>query len=114
VVTQVLTGKFADGLGGVKNVPARADFDPVPWQSMAVWMLTQMKRWGYIKGELNYKQIAEQVFLMTDARKFMGELGQKAPAANAAYPKFKVMGREFDAAKADEYAKSFAINKLAV
>jgi len=114
VVAQVLTGKFADGLGGVKSVPARADFDPVPWQSMAVWMLTQMKRWGYIKGEVNYKQIAEQVFLMTDARKFMGELGQKAPAANAAYPKFKVMGREFDAAKADEYAKSFAINKLAV
>jgi len=112
VVAQVLTGKFADGLGGVKNVPARADFDPVPWQSMAVWMLTQLKRWGYIKGEVNYRQIAEQVFLMTDARKFMGELGQKAPAANAAYPKFKVMGREFDPAKADDYAKSFAINKL--
>lgn len=113
VVAQVLTGKFADGLGGVKNVPERADFDPVPWQSMAVWMLTQMKRWGYVKGDVNYKQIAEKVFLLTDARKTMAELGQKAPAANAAYPKFKVMGREFDPAKADEYAKSFAINKLA-
>jgi nitrate/nitrite transport system substrate-binding protein len=30
VVTQVLTGKFADGLGNVVNVPGRADFDPVP------------------------------------------------------------------------------------
>lgn len=113
VVAQVLTGKFADGLGGVKHVPERADFDPVPWQSMAVWMLTQMKRWGYVKGDVNYKQIAEQVFLLTDARKTMAELGQKAPAASAAYPKFKVMGREFDPAKADDYAKSFAINKLA-
>jgi nitrate/nitrite transport system substrate-binding protein len=75
-------------------------------------MLTQMKRWGYIKGDVNYKQIAEKVFLLTDARKVMTELGQKAPAVNAAYPKFKIMGREFDAAKADEYAKSFAINKL--
>jgi len=114
VIAQVLTGKFADGLGSVKTVADRVDFDPVPWQSMAVWMLTQMKRWGYIKGDVNYKQIAEKVFLMTDARKYMGELGQKAPAANAAYPKFKVMGREFDPAKADAYAKSFAINKLAV
>ena len=63
VVNQVLTGKFADGLGGVKNVPDRANFDPMPWQSMAVWMMTQMKRWGYIKGGVNYRQIAEKVFL---------------------------------------------------
>jgi len=112
VVTQVLTGKFADGLGGVKNVPDRADFDPVPWQSMAVWMLTQMKRWGYVKGDVNYKQIAEKVFLLTDAKKQMKALGQPVP--EGAYKKFKVMGREFDPAKAEEYAKSFPINKLAV
>jgi nitrate/nitrite transport system substrate-binding protein len=52
VLEQVLTGKFADGLGNVKNVPDRADFDPFPWYSMAVWILTQMKRWGYVKGEV--------------------------------------------------------------
>ena len=109
VVAQVLTGKFADGLGGVKNVPDRADFDPVPWQSMAVWMLTQMKRWGYIKGDVNYKQIAEQVFLLTDAKKQMKALGQKLP--EGAYRKYKVMGKEFDPAKAEEYAASFAIRK---
>ena len=51
----MLTGKFADGLGNVKNVPDRIDFDPFPWQSMAVWMLTQMKRWGYVKGDVDYK-----------------------------------------------------------
>ena len=53
VLQQVLTGKFADGMGKIQNVPDRADFDPMPWQSMAVWMLTQMKRWGYIKGDVN-------------------------------------------------------------
>jgi nitrate/nitrite transport system substrate-binding protein len=109
VLSQVLTGKFADGLGNIKNVPDRADFDPMPWQSMAVWMLTQMQRWGYIKGEVNYKQIAEKVFLLTDAKKRMKELDQKVP--DGAYPKFKVMGREFDPAKAGEYAKSFPIRK---
>jgi len=109
VVAQVLTGKFADGLGGVKSVPDRADFDPVPWQSMAVWMLTQMKRWGYIKGDVNYKQIAEQVFLLTDAKTQMKALGQKVP--EGAYRKYKVMGKEFDPAKAEAYAASFAIRK---
>lgn len=113
VVAQVLTGKFADGLGGVKTVPDRADFDPIPWQSMAVWMMTQMKRWGYIKGDVNYRQIAEKVFLLTDARKYMTELGQKAPSASAAYQKFKIMGREFDPARAEEYARSFPISKMA-
>jgi len=110
VLAQVLTGKFADGLGGIKNVPDRANFDPVPWQSMAVWMLTQMKRWGYIKGDVNYKQIAEKVFLLTDAKKHMAEAGFKPP--EGAYKKFKVMGKEFDPAKPDDYVKSFAINKM--
>ena len=110
VVTQVLTGKFADGLGGIKTVPDRADFDPVPWQSMAVWILTQMKRWGYAKGDVNYKQIAEQVFLLTDAKKRMKELDHKVP--EGAYKKFKVMGREFDPARPEEYANSFAIKKM--
>ena len=110
VLTQVLTGKFADGLGNIKNVPDRANFDPVPWQSMAVWMLTQMKRWGYVKGEVNYKQIAEKVFLLTDAKKQMKLAGFAVP--DGAYKKFKVMGKEFDPSKPDEYAKSFAINKM--
>jgi nitrate/nitrite transport system substrate-binding protein len=109
VIAQVLTGKFADGLGNIRNVPSRADFDPMPWQSMAVWMLTQLQRWGYIKGDVDYKQIAEKVFLLTDAKKHMKELDQKAP--DGTYPKFKVMGREFDPSKASEYAKSFAIRK---
>lgn len=111
VVAQVLTGKFADGLGNVKTVPDRADFDPMPWQSMAVWMLTQMKRWGYIKGDVNYKQIAEQVFLLADAKKHMAEIGGKPPAG--AYPRFTIMGKVFDPDKAAAYADSFAIRRSA-
>jgi nitrate/nitrite transport system substrate-binding protein len=112
VVTQVLTGRFADGLGKVVNVPDRADFDPMPWQSMAVWMLTQMQRWGYVKGEVNYNQIAERVFLITDARKHMKDLGMPFQAGSG-YTKHTIMGKEFDPAKAAAYAKSFAISKAA-
>ncbi len=111
VLQQVLTGRFADGLGKVQTVPDRADFDPIPWPSMAVWMLTQLKRWGYLKGEVNYKQIAEQVFLLTDAKKTMKQLGQPVPEGS--YPKFTIMGKVFDPAKPDEYVKSFAISKAA-
>jgi len=111
VISQVLTGKFADGLGKVQNVPDRADFDPMPWQSLAVWMLTQMQRWGYIKGNVDYKQIAEKVFLITDARKHMKDLGQTVPTGPS-YIKHKIMGKEFDPSKADDYLKSFAIHKM--
>ncbi|MFP5466020.1 MAG: CmpA/NrtA family ABC transporter substrate-binding protein [Gammaproteobacteria bacterium] len=110
VVAQVLTGKFADGLGKVQNVPDRADFDPMPWQSMAVWMLTQMKRWGYIKGDVNYQQIAEKVFLITDARKHMKDLGIDFKPGPA-YVKHTIMGKEFDPTKPEAYLKSFAIRK---
>jgi len=109
VVEQVLTGRFADGLGNVKNVPGRADFDPVPWDSMAVWILSQMKRWGYVKGEVDYKGIAERVLLLTDAKKYMKELGQPVP--DGAYRKYKIMGKEFDPAKADAYVNSFPIKR---
>lgn len=110
VVRQVLTGRYADGLGGIQNVPDRADFDPMPWQSMAVWMLTQMQRWGYIKGDVNYRQIAERVFLITDARKHMKDLGHEFKAGPA-YVKHTIMGKEFDPAKAAEYARSFPIHR---
>lgn len=95
VVEQVLTGRFADGLGTVRNVPNRIDFDPFPWQSMAVWMLGQMKRWGYLKQDVDFKQVAEKVFLAADARKRMTELGMDAPKAN--YRKHTIMGKVFDA-----------------
>lgn len=111
VVNQVLSGKFADGLGNVRNVPTRADFDPVPWDSMGVWILSQMKRWGYIKGDVDYKGITEKVFLLTDAKKYMKELGQPVP--DGAYKKYQIMGKEFDPAKADAYVNSFPIRRTA-
>ncbi len=109
VIEQVLTGTFADGLGGIKRDPKRVDFDPFPWHSFAVWMLTQMKRWGQIKGDVDYKAIAEQVFLATDMTKLMTEMGLRAPATTS--KSFVVMGKTFDPAKPDEYVKSFAIKR---
>lgn len=109
VLEQVLTGRYADGLGNVQNVPDRIDFDPFPWHSMAVWILTQMKRWGYIKGDVDYKGIAEEVYLAADCGKLMKDLGYEPP--NTTYAKYTIMGKEFDYNKPDAYAKSFAITR---
>ena len=110
VLEQILTGTYADGLGGVKRDPYRIDFDPFPWQSFAIWILTQMKRWGQIKGDVDYKAVAEQVYLATDTAKLMKESGLAPPTSNS--KSFKVMGREFDPAKPDDYVKSFAIKRV--
>jgi len=109
VIEQVLTGTFADGLGNVKKVPDRIDFDPFPWQSFAIWILTQMKRWGQIKGDVDYKSVAEQVFLATDTSKLMQEVGLTPPTSTS--KTFAVMGKTFDPAKPEEYLKSFAIKR---
>jgi nitrate/nitrite transport system substrate-binding protein len=109
VIEQVLTGTYADGLGEVKQVPDRIDFDPFPWHSMGVWILTQMKRWGYIEGDIDYKAVAEQVYLASDARKILTDLGYDAPAES--YKSHVIMGKTFDPATPEDYVSSFAIKK---
>ena len=109
VLEQVLTGTYADGLGGIKHDPDRVTFDPFPYDSFAVWILTQMKRWGQIKGDVRYADVAEQVFQATDARRAMTEAGLTPPALS---PKsFAVMGKPFDPSKPAEYVASFAIKR---
>ncbi len=117
VLRQSLLGRFADGIGQVQDVPDRMGFDVLPWYSIAVWMLTQMKRWGYIKGDVAYKDIAERVFLLTDAKKQMQAMGypinhlfaKNSPPSD--YPSFTVMGKVFDPSRPDDYLQSFAIKK---
>ena len=109
VLDQVLTGTYADGLGGVKHDPDRVTFDPFPWESFAVWILTQMKRWGQVKGDVDYATIAKQVFLATDAARAMKDAGLTPPAGVS--KTFSVMGKPFDPAKPDDYLNSFKIRK---
>src|SRR6202012_4849099 len=109
VLEQALTGTYADGLGNIKPDPTPLDFHPLHWQSFAVWMLTQMKRWVQTKGDVDYKSVAEQVYLATGTRKAMNEMGLAPPAAS--YKSFSVMGKTFDPASPDDYLNSFKIRK---
>ena len=109
VLEQILTGTFADGLGSVQKVANRVDFDPFPWESFAIWIMTQMKRWGQIKGDVDYAGVAKQVFLATDTTRLMKEVGLTPPTATT--KSFSVMGKVFDPAKPEDYIKSFAIKR---
>jgi nitrate/nitrite transport system substrate-binding protein len=112
VVEQVLTGVFPDGLGNTRTVPDRIDFDPFPYHSMAIWILTQMKRWGYVKGDVDYKKIAEQVYTATETREAMKAMGLKPPSQNSITHTFALgKTRLFDPERPEAYLKSFAIRK---
>jgi len=110
VLEQVLTGTYADGLGNIKEVPDRINFDPFPWHSMAAWILTQMKRWKHVDSDLDYKQVAEQVYLAAECDKISRELGY--PSHEQTYTTHTILGKVFDSQHAAEYARSFAISNL--
>jgi len=110
VVNQVLTGRYVDGLEQkIFNVPDRIDFDPFPWHSMAVWILTQMKRWGYVEGDIDYKGIAERVYVASDTADVMRDLGYEPPKKT--YKNYTIMGKEFDYNQPEDYINSFAIKR---
>lgn len=106
VLRQSIMGRFADGVDTIQDVPDRMGFDVMPWHSVAAWMMTQMKRWGYITGNINYQDIANQVFMLTDAKKQMQAMGYTVKDDE---PKITVMGKQFNATDPDAYLDSFAI-----
>ena len=101
--------KDSYGLGKVQKVPDRIDFDPFPWESFAVWILTQMKRWGQIKGDVDYAKVAREVFLATDAAKLMKEVGLTPPSSTS--KAITVMGKPFDSSKPEAYVQGFPIKR---
>ena len=79
VIDQVITGRYADGLGNIKTADDRVDYQPFPHYSAAVWLMTQLRRWNIVKDDIDYKALAQQVMLATDAAKIMKEMGVQPP-----------------------------------
>jgi nitrate/nitrite transport system substrate-binding protein len=104
VVEQVITGRYADGLGAIKEDPRRVDYQPFPHYSAAVWLMTQLRRWNMLKEDIDYKKLAQQVMLTSDASRIMRESGVSPPAEG--FGKEIILGSEFDSSKPDEYLKS--------
>jgi nitrate/nitrite transport system substrate-binding protein len=109
VLEEVLTGEYPDGLGAIKKVPDRIDFDPYPWQWMAVWILTQMKRWGHARSDIDFNDIAEKVFLEAVCDRSLKQMGYPTPERGVT--SHDIAGKIFDAGHPDEYLKSFPISR---
>ena len=69
--------------------------------------MTQMKRWGQIKGDVAWRDIAQQVYLATDAAARMKDAGLTPP--DTPYKSYTIMGKTFDPAQPDAYVSSFPI-----
>jgi nitrate/nitrite transport system substrate-binding protein len=57
-----------------------------------------------LKEDIDYKKLAQEVMLATEAGKIMRDLGANAPAAD--FRKEIILGQEFDSSKPEEYLKS--------
>jgi len=108
VIEQVLSGQFADGLGDQKSVRLRTAFDPYPYPAAAIWMLSQLKRWGFVREDIKYAEVVSRGLLDGDIAKLMAELRMPAPSADRVET---IMGRPFDPAKATEYIAAAKIHR---
>jgi nitrate/nitrite transport system substrate-binding protein len=59
---------------------------------------------------VDYKAIAEQVYLASETGKLMEEMGYSAP--DKTYKTHTIMGKTFDPDSAEEYTRSFAIGRV--
>ena len=53
-----------------------------PWRSHAVWLLTQMVRWGQLDPGVAYREVAEAVYRCEVYRAAAAELGVSVPATD--------------------------------
>ena len=63
-----------------------------------------------VGNDVDFKKVAEQVFLAADCGKLMKELGYTAPGES--YREHVIMGKPFVADKAREYLESFPIKRI--
>lgn len=117
VLKQILTGVYPDGLGNIKKVPDRISFMPFPAQSMGMWILGQMRRWNYIKSDIDYESISDQIFMSAEVKKRMEEMASHnkdvkwTDIPESKYPVYDIYGKNFDPGKISKYIDSFAITR---
>jgi nitrate/nitrite transport system substrate-binding protein len=104
VIEQVITGRYANGLGEVKEDARRIDYQPFPHYAAAVWLMTQLRRWNILKEDIDYKKLAEQVMLAANAATILRESGVTPPPVG--FGKEIILGSEFDSDKPEAYLKS--------
>ena len=90
-------------------MPDRIRFDSFPYPSMALRVMPQMKRWGEVKGDLRWRDVAEQVFLAAGAEANMKNVGLATPSNP--YRSFQIIGKIFDLAIPEGYLNSYPVRR---
>lgn len=117
VLRQILTGIFPDGLGNIRRVPDRISFMPFPSQSMGVWVLAQMRRWGYISEDIDFQRISRQIVLSARTEGLMRDLQQTNTdivwndLPTEEHPKLQILGRTFDPTDVEGYLAGVGLRR---
>ena len=128
VIANSMTGTFEYEKGDKRAIP---DFNvffrynaTYPYQSDAIWYLTQMRRWGQIsepKSDDWYKDVAKKVYRADIYQAAAEELMKEGKFKAAEFPDFAtetgfkpeqtefIDGVSFDGSKPNEYLEKFTI-----
>ncbi|MEC9368154.1 MAG: CmpA/NrtA family ABC transporter substrate-binding protein [Pseudomonadota bacterium] len=119
ILARSLTGTVLRG-PGMRSLPDEGFFvfhdqdATVPHHSHAVWLVSQMIRWGQIAGDFNIASLASRVFREDLYRRAIPSEGQ-APRAPTAIARSAFFGGEnFEPEKVLDYIRGFSIHSPAL
>ena len=112
-----LLGRYQDGLGHAWQDahPLRFFNDgqaTFPWLSDGLWFMTQFRRWGLLREDVDYLGIARQVQQLDLYREAARAVGVSVPSAEMR-ASILIDGRRWDGSDPAGYARSFNLNALA-
>ncbi|MDH1011284.1 ABC transporter substrate-binding protein [Pseudomonas nicosulfuronedens] len=112
-----LLGRYQDGLGHAWQDahPLRFFNDgkaTYPWLSDGLWFMTQFRRWGLLREDVDYLGTARQVQQLDLYREAASAVGVSVPAAEMRASTL-IDGRLWDGSDPAGYARSFELNALA-
>jgi NitT/TauT family transport system ATP-binding protein/nitrate/nitrite transport system substrate-binding protein len=81
-----------------------------PWVSHAIWILTQMQRWGQLSGPIDFDAVARKVYRPDMLRRAAKAYGLPMPASDRKPEAGSFFGGEsFDASAASAYLQGFSL-----
>ncbi|MFV3306826.1 CmpA/NrtA family ABC transporter substrate-binding protein [Pseudomonas sp. NY15181] len=111
-----LLGRYQDGLGHAwQDAHPLRFFDGgqanFPWLSDGMWFMTQFRRWGLLREDVDYLGIARQVQQLALYRQAAEAVGVAVPSADMRRSTL-IDGRTWDGSDPAGYAHSFELNAL--
>ena len=110
-------GAYQDGLGNAWSDPHPLRFCAdgaanMPYLSDGLWFMTQLRRWGLLREDPAYRQVAQQVQKIELYRQASEALGMPAPPSPMRSSTL-MDGTTWDGSDPAAYARSFALHAMA-